>query len=293
MKHLYKLLLLAASLFLIYRGYLYLTDDFRLGHITLDYSNRPEWEVAKGNTDFLSSQPFHYLAKGAQTYVFKSADGRYVIKFFKFKHVKPAWWDSDKQAKRKARKIERLFRGYLLAYNKNRDLSGLVYVQLNRGNDLGIVQVTDKLGFKHSINLKDFPFVVQKTGESLAEVLKKDQTHDQFNSMIGGVIDLYKQEYEKGLYDKDHRVMDNVGYAERKAIHLDIGMLVEDEKIRDREMQFRDLEKVLYAIRRWVQKKQPAHLSSSTIFIQDKVRELYNRPITFDKNYDEVLKHHP
>lgn len=81
------------------RLYLYLTDDFRLSNITYEMPYQKEWQsppltaLEEEKLANILAQEFSYLGKGSQCYVFSSKDGRYVLKFFKFKHVRPHWID--------------------------------------------------------------------------------------------------------------------------------------------------------------------------------------------------------
>src|SRR5689334_8640410 len=50
-----------------------------------DESHFDEWDVEiSPEVVSILEQPFHYLAKGGQSYVFGSSDGKYVLKLFRF-----------------------------------------------------------------------------------------------------------------------------------------------------------------------------------------------------------------
>lgn len=90
--------IVAVLLFGMGRLYFRLTDDFRLGNITYDMPHHDEWDIPKlsdeerQRLDSILSQKFTYIGKGAQSYAFGSDDGKYVLKFFKFKHLTPHWF---------------------------------------------------------------------------------------------------------------------------------------------------------------------------------------------------------
>jgi hypothetical protein len=137
-------------IFFLARGYFRLTDGFRVSNMTYDMPHNPDWEVPplsdqeKKEVDSILNQPFNYVGKGAQSYVFASKDGKYVIKFFKFRHLRPSWiidalpeWDflkdyREKNRERKNRLIMVVFSGYKLAYDELRNQSGIVYLHLNK-----------------------------------------------------------------------------------------------------------------------------------------------------------------
>src|SRR5262245_9492560 len=74
------------------------TRSFALCKISSSLQANQEWETAplmeEGERELEKalSQPYHFLSKGAQAFVFKSEDGRYVIKFFKLHHLQPSVW---------------------------------------------------------------------------------------------------------------------------------------------------------------------------------------------------------
>ena len=71
----------------------------------------PKWDVAGPPSNEIQSalnQNYHYLAKGAQCYVFSSSDGKYVIKFFRqsLYHL-PFGLLCNLEAKRKKKELAR------------------------------------------------------------------------------------------------------------------------------------------------------------------------------------------
>lgn len=266
-------------LFGSFRVYYQLTDDFRLSNISIDLSHRKEWEtepLSQSETKLLDQilkQKFTYLGKGAQSYVFKSNDNQYVIKFFKFKHLRPSFYlqalpslsflatYKEGVAKRKARKLNDVFQGYHTAYELHKDEAGLIYIHLNKSNHLNtILTVYDKLGRSHQIDLDQYVFLVQKKGETLQTVIKsllKNQKIDLAKDRIHQILDLYVAEYKKGIYDFDHGVLHNTGFIDQKPIHLDVGKLKREEKMKDPSFYKQDLEIVYKKIDHWLQKNFP------------------------------------
>src|SRR6266567_3530070 len=74
------------------------TRSFALCKISSSLPPNKEWETAplegesERELERALCQPYHFLSKGAQAFVFKSEDGRYVIKFFKLHHLQPSAW---------------------------------------------------------------------------------------------------------------------------------------------------------------------------------------------------------
>lgn len=260
----------------IARVYYVATDDFRLSNITSEVSFHPEWSlpphsvVEEEQLNVILAQPYRYLGKGAQSYVFASADGEYVLKFFKFKHLRPTpyleWLPPigpvvsyvEKVKQRKERKLNGVFQSYLLAFNNDREESGLVYIQLNtQGNRERHVAIEDKLGFHYDIPLAHYPFILQKRGvpldATLDMLLKKGEVAIA-KAKITQIFGLYVGEYQKGLFDHDHGVDRNTGFIGDRPIHLDVGKLLADETMKDSHIAQRDARLVGEKMKEWVKK---------------------------------------
>lgn len=284
------------AVFCLARIYYALTDDFRFGNITYEMPYHQEWAIqATPETEKLLEtildQPYHYIGKGAQSYVFGSADGQYVVKFFKFKHLRPSLFHDllpaigplaaykTKQAARKERKLFGVFASYKLAYDVDRKESGLVFIQLNvTGNPQRSIVVYDKLGLSHTIDLAEVPFIVQKRGVPLREVLKPLLEQGQVaeaNAKIGLVFDMYAEEYKKGIYDHDHGVDRNVGFIGDQPIHLDVGKLYEEPKMKDPQQAKQDLMLVEKTIGVWVKKHYPDDYPAIKAYMDEKIERLY------------------
>ena len=120
-------------------------------------------------------QPFDYLARGAQAYVFASRDGKTVIKFFRVYHLMPPLWmtclnfplplQPYKIAKmiRKREGLKRDFQSYKIAFEELKEETGVLYVHLNKSDDLKKkLIIHDKIGIAHEVDLDRMEFIVQK-----------------------------------------------------------------------------------------------------------------------------------
>jgi hypothetical protein len=98
-KQIFIFLVAVAAIYGLGRLYYRLTDGFTIGNITATFAYHPEWETTPLNVDeenFLEealNQPYTYLAKGCQAYVFQSQDGKYVVKFFKYQRFRLKPWE--------------------------------------------------------------------------------------------------------------------------------------------------------------------------------------------------------
>lgn len=286
----------------IARIYYYLTDDFRLGNITQEMPYHPEWNVSQPNSDeeqqleSILKQPYRYLGKGAQSYVFVSADGQYVLKFFKFKHLRPnpylEWLPAvgpirtylEELRQRKERKLNGVFQSYLLAFNRDRDESGLVFIQLNtKENRSRTVNILDKLGFHYEIALQDYPFILQKRGvtldATLDQLLKKSDV-ETAKKKISLIFGLYAHEYQKGLFDHDHGVDRNTGFIGDQPIHLDVGKLLADESMKDNAIAYKDARLVGEKMKEWIKKHYSRYYGELSAHIDLTIDRLFKKPFT-------------
>ncbi|KAF3362512.1 Uncharacterized protein PHSC3_000747 [Chlamydiales bacterium STE3] len=263
------------------RLYYFLTDDFRLSNITHDVESKTEWNFAslekneKAQLKEILNQEFTYLGKGAQVYAFASKDGQWVIKFFKFKHLKPSLFISllpsvppfksfkEANIQRKKRKLEGVFAGYRIAYLFDKENSGLFYVHFNKTKDLhSTVTLIDKLGFKHKVDLDPTVFIVQKKGQTLRQTLDtylQKGDLDTALQRVNQILDMYLSEYANGVWDRDHGISHNTGFIADKPLHLDVGKFSHDDKMKEKEVYKNDLLHVGYKISAWVKQNYPKY----------------------------------
>lgn len=280
----------------VMRLYYDITDDFNLYNMSGEVPFHQEWELAEPSSQDLKAvegilaQPYTYLGKGAQTYVFKSADDLYVLKFFKFKHLRvPKWIEflpdlayikeyKAKVRNKKERKLSEIADAYKLAYEVDRDNSGLVFLQLNIDhNPIREVTIYDKLGWKHLLHLEHVPFVLQKKGITLRVVLE-DLLHSgdlaAVKHRLDQVLELYIQEYARGIYDHDHGVMRNMGFIGDHPLHLDVGKLMKNDQIHQKDAAEADLILISNEIHEWFLEKHPHIAAEMDEYVHQKIHDL-------------------
>lgn len=231
-KCIYPLSVLIA-LFFLARAYYAITDDFQYNSITEKVEYRREWSTPVSLEDqkrlkSIVKQEFHYLGKGAQVYAFVSEDQRYVLKFFKFKHLKPSpimtrlpevgflKTIKENYLIRKERKIRNLYLGYYNAFVFDRDYSGLVYLHLNPTDDLKtVITIVDKIGRVHKVDLDSTVFIIQRKGRTSHDVFKEAFENGDISlasTRASQILDMYVDEYKRGVWDRDHGISHNTGF---------------------------------------------------------------------------------
>ncbi len=258
---------------------------------------RQDWDVPsmtmeqRKNFDEILKQKFHYIGKGAQSYAFKSADDRYVLKFFKFKHLKPSLFIDllpsigvfkvykDKQIERKRRLLNSVFDGYRLAYEVHGPETGLIYIHLNKSNNLHTTaHVKDKMGLEKNIDLDEIPFILQekvKTTRMVMVDLMNQGNVALAEQRIKQIFDLYLLEYSKGIYDRDHGVMHNTGFVDDKPIHLDVGKLTKDERMKEKKYHKPDLLLIVNKFNVWFQANYPQHYPEIKTFMDRQMQDIF------------------
>lgn len=302
LKYLLWILLAFLLIWCMVRLYFRLTHDFRVSNITHQMPHHQEWEIepltaenAK-KIDAILNQKFHYIGKGAQSYAFVSDDGKYVLKFFKFKHLRPNWFvDSfpnippfssyrDSQTIRKHRKLNGVFEGYHLGYSEDQLESGLLYIHLNTGNELRhTVTVYDKIGWERTIDLDKVPFILQEKAIPLSQMLDTLLSKNDISTAklrIRQIFDLYLREYKKGLVDTDPGIMNNSGFVNDKPIHLDVGKMIKKESVKKPSKYEPDLEYLAWEVKQWLHKHHPDNENELSEDLSRHLSELFGR--TFD-----------
>lgn len=194
------------------------TGSFTIARISSDLAYHSEWDVETQNekeVQQILSQPFHFLGKGAQSFVFASEDGSTVIKFFRHHHLQ------------KNSKLAKDFGSYKLAFEKLRDETGLLYLHLNKTSHLNqTLDLVDKIGIHHPINLDRYEFLVQKRAKlaypALQEWIDSGKTEDAKQALTA-LVQLLATRSNKGIHDKDPDLNTNFGFIGTTPIQFDIG----------------------------------------------------------------------
>ena len=233
------------------------TLGFSVAKISSNFSYDPAWatlEPQGAELDHLKEifhQKFTYLAAGSQSYAFASEDGKYVIKFFRMKHLIPKITDylhPDKVEHRRQNLLS-IFSAHKLAYEELRQETGLIYLHLNKSRHLQTtLHVVDRLGRPHQINLDKTEFVVQEKAELIFTRLKKllqKGDHEAVERSIAAVMELVRHRIDLGIADHDKAVTHNYGFVGERAVHLDIGRIYKEKKLKD-------YDRIEGRIRKWV-----------------------------------------
>lgn len=217
------------------------TDGFAMARIRSSLTYQEKWETTPPNQAQLAEickQKFHYLTKGAQCYIFASEDQKYVLKFFRFDHMRvPLLLESlsvleeKKQKKRQA--LEKDFASYKIAFEDLKEETGLFAVHLNKSKgQYPAVTLVDKLQIAHIVPLDEMEFILQRRAELVFPYLDRlmaEGDTDQAKDSISSLVQLMATIQNKGIIDFDPKLKKNFGFIEGKAVQIDLGRFIKKQ----------------------------------------------------------------
>ncbi|MBN1915053.1 MAG: hypothetical protein JW769_04115 [Parachlamydiales bacterium] len=277
-KRFFVIVFILMSALFIAKGWQLISDGFRQDKIYHDFPHESQWEVSfspqqEKEIMAILDQPFHYLGKGCQVYVFASQDQKYVIKFIRYHKYRLPFWiaytDFFQKGKEyvvsrrdhRQRGYYNSLRSYKIAYEQLPEETATLYIHLNRTFHLHKkLPIIDRLGRHSSLDLDNTGFIVQKRVMPLEPYLlqmKKDQKTSETEKIIGSFLEMVEHLYDKGMTNKDYNCLKNAGYLEGKIIAMDIGSFYPQNGLEDPHEFQKELINFVKHFRRWSQKKYP------------------------------------
>lgn len=248
------------------------TDGFAMRKIMSDLSYNPQWVVEEpSNVQEIKealSQPYRYLSKGAQSYVFASDDGKYVLKFFRHDHMRKEPWHylltKENRSERQRAAEDKLFKdfaSYKLAYNELKNETGLVYVHLNKTDHLSIdIPLYDKIGVQHHIALDRMEFILQKRAQLIFPALQEWIQANDIKAAKGALtelVNLLKERFTKEIYDKDPDLNTNFGFLGQHPVQIDVGRFKKDPFYSNRQVYQREIARITDNLKQWLDLNSP------------------------------------
>jgi hypothetical protein len=234
-------------------GFKRLTHGFRPEKLQLAFPNEAHWEVQEvADVQSILRQPFRYLNKGAQAYVFESLDKEYVIKLFRFDHL------SKKTGSLKRFNHENvfiLFNACKMAYETMAKETGLIYIHLNTTDGkMPVLHCRDRLGRKHALPLDQIRFVLQKkAGDFCKSLLDARSSPERMKKRIDSLLALLDKRIEKGILNTDPNLKRNFGFIGDQAIELDFG----NYRFHPGHNREKEREKYLSKLHQFLEKQAP------------------------------------
>ena len=246
------LLCLLILVFPLYRFCEKETQGFSLLRIGRAESAQSATHLPEGVQNAIFDQPFHYLGRGGQAFVFASADGKYVIKFLR-RHFTL----SKSREERLKKKWERDAKSYQLAFEELQKESGLLYVHLYKSDSLQKkLKIVSPIHISHEVDLDTSVFLLQKRAEPALVYLERliqSGQHALAQEALNALVDAIKDRCQKGIIDEDPRLHKNSGFLEGKPLFLDVGRLRRLPAIETRA----ELVRCTARLTLWLQEKDP------------------------------------
>ncbi len=252
------------------------TQGFQTVKIVSRLPHSPRWETSPPSATELAelkaifSQPFVYFGSGGQSYAFLSQDGSIVLKLFKMHNVRqypllyrlslPGILDRPRIAflKWQKQKLERVFTSSHLAYTELKDVSGLLFLNLNPSPKYTELEITliDNTGIKHHLDLSSIPFALQYRADLVFTALRFHLQHKDLTycrKVIKNVVTCLQARYQKGIIDFDPAVRRNIGLLKDRAISIDIGSFFLSSELQTHNELVKDTRR----LRKWLLKRSP------------------------------------
>ncbi len=239
--------------------------------------------ISKKEARTILDQPFTYLGKGRQFFVFASSDGRYVLKFIKCQRVNvssfyknvplPRAIESMRRSRlqEKQAKIDMIFASIDISATYFKEHTGVVFAHITKDKEIKKqVSITDKLGIIHTIDMDKVPFVIQKrampVGDTFDQLLD-NQDYKGASMRFSQLVALMNADIAAKVYDIDSGLIerDNLGFLADQAIHVDIGTLM-----RVNELQTKAYFERLDPLLEWFETVDPDFAASCQDLIRDK-----------------------
>ncbi|NGX33693.1 MAG: hypothetical protein K1060chlam1_00033 [Candidatus Anoxychlamydiales bacterium] len=263
------MIFLVALILAISKSWQLITDGFRIDKINssltkIDSSNLTiDPEITK-----IVDQKFKYLSKGCQTYVFKSLDDRYVLKFIRYHRYKIPLWlriftflDSyrNKRLYYKDKLLKDSLKSYEIASKFLKDETAIVYVHLNETDNINKkVQIIDRLGRKYLIDLDKTGFVVQKKVKTFEDILRQNKGNEiELKKLANSFLYTTEAIYRKGFINDDYNCVKNSGFINGKVIHSDVGSFLPRDNLKSKENFEKELVRFVRYFKKWSDKNAP------------------------------------
>jgi hypothetical protein len=245
-------------------------------------SSKIEWETTSCPPCF--EQPFFYLGHGAQSFAFVSADGKYVLKFYRHNRARhpliflapllpvPLKKSLLATHAKRQNKRQKDFSSYLLAYHHLAKETGLLGLHLNP-SPVGKVKLYDKIGVEHIVDLGQMQFIFQKQAEPTYAAIEKWISQGKIEyakEQLSQMITLLKARCQKGIFDKDPDLKTNFGFTDEGPIQFDIGRFKYDPKMADSNHCRDELIRITDRLCKWLETKMPA----LSIHIQEEIHKV-------------------
>lgn len=262
---LFKFLLFALLAFPLARFCHHQTKGFAVSKIVHNFSPHEEDQCLYG-TPLALEQPFHFLSRGAQSFVFISEDGQYILKLLNNKDPSRlsllSYFPGTQGAQQRLNeKIRTTFASYRLAFERMADKTALLYLHLQPTSHLpSKLTLIDPLQISHTLDPNGVAFLLQR---------KVDLVYPQLHAWIASgekelaqqgissLLQLFLWKERQGILDRDPLIRTNYGFLEGQAVQIDVGPLFLGESAAFAQ----ELQRVMASLKNWLSLEDPSLVS--------------------------------
>lgn len=210
-------------------------DSFCIKQIFPKWSTEPQPDLnyTKAINEILN-QPFTYMTKGKQSYVFLSTDRKWVLKFPRLsrRHMKLSFKSfGNLSFLDKIQKDQKIF-------DLTKEEARIVYTHNHPTTNLGLIQLKDRLGNFHNLPLNGIPFYIQEFGDRF---FSASWENTDPRKLIEKTVQLFVKLYEKGVIDKDPIFDVNFGITEGCPFIIDVGQCEVCENLPPKEQYLSEM----------------------------------------------------
>lgn len=213
----------------------------------IDYPYTPDLDIEpkiSQETLSLLNQPFYYLDRGSQSYVFASQDGQYVLKFFRYHYKHKNWREI----------VSRMLQAARIAYLFAKEETGLIYAHLNQTRgQLPVLKVKDPLCRSLSLPLDDYRFVLQKRGIPFEEGIVKGPIEPRIDAFLS----VLQSRIGKGIGNTDPNISRNFGFLEGAALEFDFGNYAMSPDLVLEDHRQAEMKRYVDKLRSWLSRHAP------------------------------------
>jgi hypothetical protein len=174
---------------------------------------------------------------------------------------------NEKRKKIKEYNIERLhyhFNNYKNSFEQLKEETGLILVHINRTNDIKrTVTLVDSIGTPYTVSLDNVTFILQHKAALIyptLDALMQAHNLDAAKEIVSSVIRLMVNCCQKGFIDDDPVLRKNYGLLGTRAIHIDVGDLIPNEAMKERENYIPHVKEMTLSFRKRIEQNYPALL---------------------------------
>ena len=281
-----RLFCLLSFVYLSGHAWFRVRDGFSVRRIVYlpEQKSHPDGEREAKISPFFD-QPYYYMARGRQCYVFRSADDQVIIKIPRFDRYRLSNYLKAFSLPFKklslldrTKRLTSLLESFRIAEEDFSDYTGVLYSHLNQTTTLPKKFVLyDRLHRSFSIDLNKTVFAIQKKHPLFVPLFLKELkegNREKAHEMLNSLLHVMKERGERRLFNKDAHFLKNYSWDGEKCIQIDIGSFYRDPAVPVSEVSPRSFYQGAWPLREWLSGLDAQFASQ----VEEDLRECWSIP---------------